>query len=129
MAAFDLNMFDMKKVLMQSTMMCGTMRLALNLSSLHTKTIRENCFIYSIYTIVGNFVFDMGELNELVCIPVECLEPEPAEPDELPGLSRPGDCVKSIPEKHSKIQSFFFLPNSLFIHSNDIPWSSCNASC
>lgn len=28
---------------------------------------------------------------------VECLEPEPAEPDELPGLSRPGDCVKSMP--------------------------------
>lgn len=28
---------------------------------------------------------------------VECREPEPADPDELPGESRPGDCVKSIP--------------------------------
>lgn len=28
---------------------------------------------------------------------VECLDPDP-EPDELPGLSRPGDCVKSMPK-------------------------------
>lgn len=55
----------------------------------------------------------MDKLVDSVCIPVECLEPEPAEPDELPGLSRPGDCVKSIPA--TKHNSESFLPNSLFI--------------
>lgn len=28
---------------------------------------------------------------------VEWRDPDPADPDELPGLSRPGDCVKSMP--------------------------------
>lgn len=35
---------------------------------------------------------------------VECREPEPADPDELPGLSRPGDCVKSIPKSKREIR-------------------------
>lgn len=39
---------------------------------------------------------------------VECREPEP-EPDELPGLSRPGDCVKSIPEWNFRGNGLAFL--------------------
>lgn len=45
---------------MQSMMMYDTMRLALNLSSLHTKIIQENVIIHDIFV---NFRIQHGQIS------------------------------------------------------------------
>lgn len=91
MAAFDSNMVGTMTAWMRSTMTCDTTMLGQSLSSLQmhkNKTHVSHARRSLSHSVAAHAAYK----------PVECLEPDPADPDELPGLSRPGDCVKSIPK-------------------------------